>query len=693
MQYRSIATIGSVATRITPLACEATGRGPTEKCRDRSLSGRVLAAPTSSRPVRGATTIAADRTQQMRTSVDEGTHRRATYTGQRGHDMRLRTRTAMLSAAALIAVSVLGAPGAQGAPAPPTPPDAPAGAVTTYQVDASHDGLASGSLSSPLHKAWTRDLGATVGYPLVVNGRVFVLTERLDSNYGTRLWALDAKDGSTIWGPLDVPGTYFMAGIAADGANVYVVNEDGVVMAHDQATGELTWATLLRGQWSFTSPPTVRHGVLYVEGAGDDGTLYAVSTADGRLIWSSPIGLGGDHSSPAVTDDGVFVSFACGVTYRFDPADGHQEWARTTGCFGGGGSTPVVHDDRVYVRDTDHPAVLDAATGAVVAPFAASMAPAFEGNVQFSLLGNTLSAVDLTTGATLWSQTGDGHFVTAPIVVGSDVAIGSTTGQVSLVNEQSGDVDWSGNAGSPITFPDEVDVRLLTGLAASDGRLFVPASHTLVAYEHLGLDQAIVTALYKDFLGRVPDRDELGYWEGRLRGATTGTPIAPGIAFSDEAASTFVASAYESILRRPADHAGLRYWSRLPGGMLHANRIIEALYASDEYLAHASGNDDGWVQHLYQDILDRPAQLDEIAYWVGQAHRVGRKRVASAIVASQEAADLRIDALSQQMLGRPADDSARAALRSLVERLGTPLAAVAIADTSEYATHALTRVD
>jgi hypothetical protein len=45
------------------------------------------------------------------------------------------------------------------------------------------------------------------------------------------------------------------------------------------------------------------------------------------------------------------------------------------------------------------------------------------------------------------------------------------------------------------------------------------------------------------------------------------------------------------------------------------------------------------------------------------------------------------------MLGRPADDSARAALRSLVERLGTPLAAVAIADTSEYATHALTRVD
>ena len=150
---------------------------------------------------------------------------------------------------------------------------------------------------------------------------MFVATDRPDGQYGTELWALNADDGSTIWGPLDVAGVYYIGWIAADGANVYVVNFDGLLTALDQATGHQVWSAKMPGQWAFTSAPTVRHGIIYVAGAGSGGTLYAVSAATGGILWTAAVE-NGDDSSPAVTDDGVYVSYACGVSYRFDPSTG-----------------------------------------------------------------------------------------------------------------------------------------------------------------------------------------------------------------------------------------------------------------------------------------------------------------------------------------------------------------------------------
>ncbi len=221
--------------------------------------------------------------------------------------------------------------------------------------------------------------------------------------------------------------------------------------------------------------------VVYVGGAGSGGTVYAVSAQSGAVLWTAGV-QNGDDSSPAVTSDGVYVSYACGVSYRFNPSTGHQDWARFTGCEGGGGSTPVVHDGEVYARDHSYPGVLSADTGTYSRSLNASMPPAFLGGEGFYLQGSTLRGVDAATNSVSWSQAADGGLDTAPIVIGSEVAIGSSRGSStsSTHGQNVWSVDWVGDVGAPIKGWDN---RI--GLAASGGQLYVPASNTLVAYRHL----------------------------------------------------------------------------------------------------------------------------------------------------------------------------------------------------------------
>lgn len=590
-----------------------------------------------------------------------------------------------LGVLALVGSALIGVGPAEAASPPPTPPDAPVGSATTYQMTTVHDGLAIDGPHAPLQHAWTRDLGAAVKYPLVVGNRVFVATSRPGGGYGTVLWGLNAQDGSTLWGPVNVGGAYSFAGTAADGANIYLVNADGLLTAFSQATGQQVWSAQMPRQRSFTSAPTVAHGIVYLSGAGSGGTVFAVSAATGEVLWSADVE-GGDSSSPAVTDAGVFVSYGCGVSYRFNPSTGHQDWKRSTDCHGGGGSTPVAHDGEVYVRDRSHPGVLDAETGAFVRSLDASATPAFVGDIGIYLQGATLRGIDVATNSVLWSQAGDGGLDTAPLALGSEIAIGSSSGRLYVLDARTGAVDWSGQLGAPINGGDN-----WTGLAASGGRLFVPASNTLAAYQEFDLDQTFVEALYEDFLDRTPDASGLAHWTGALDEGTSRASVVATIAFSDEAKRQYVGGQYEAILGRAADPAGLDYWTSLNIASLSANQIADFLYASSEYYRDAGGTDTTWIQRLYRDVLHRPASQGDVTYWTSVTERSSRFRVATMIYASSEATNVRVNALFQELLGRPADQTGLAYFRNVVEHIGTPGAAAEIARSPEYYSHAYHR--
>ena len=352
---------------------------------------------------------------------------------------------------------------------PPTPIPSGPGQAVGYQINPAHTGSQFDTVSPPLTQRWSRNLGSAVSYPLIAGGKIFVIA-------GVNLYALDGTNGATVWGPIEVGVS---RGLAYDSGRVFAVNHGGLLRGFDATTGTQVWSRQLQGQ-AFTSPPSAMGGTVYVSGFS---TMYAVSAQDGNVKWSTP-NAGGDQSSPAVTADRVYVSYTC-RSHALSPSTGAVIWSQSGLCFGGGGRTAVFYNERVYVRD---PSVgnltLDSGTGIRVAEFQSLPAPAFRGSTGFFLNISTLEARDIFSGTLKWSFAGDGSLSSPPIIVNGVVYIGSTSGKLYALDENTGTNVWTGTVGAPVNRPDEHNLsEPLTGLGAGEGLIVVPASNVLVAYQ------------------------------------------------------------------------------------------------------------------------------------------------------------------------------------------------------------------
>jgi outer membrane protein assembly factor BamB len=344
---------------------------------------------------------------------------------------------------------------------------------------------------------WSVNLQATVSYPLIAGGKIFVLAG--DSNAGSdSLYALDARTGSTLWGPVVVPnGVYWWAAAAYDNGTVFVVPDSsspfgaGAMFAYSGATGQLLWSTTLTTQYLYSSPPTALNGIVYTAGAGEGGTVYAVDETSGNVLWTAGVA-NGDNSSPVVTKAGVYVSYVCPNVYDFNPKTGKQIWSYSPGCDGGGGNTPVLFGGKLYVRDAIvfsgyNGGVFDAATGALESYFNSSFAPAFSGTTGLYTESNVLTAFSVTSGATTWTATppsGD-SYSSAPIIVNGVVYVGTAGGKVVGYLLTTGKQVASVAVGASIQAGDYGNYSApQSGLAAAGGLLVVPASNYLVALAH-----------------------------------------------------------------------------------------------------------------------------------------------------------------------------------------------------------------
>ena len=368
-----------------------------------------------------------------------------------------------------------------------------------YQINPAHTGAVSTfNFGLPLAKAWSVDLGQPVSYPLIAGGKVFVIAggnQNGTTPKSLNLYALDAATGATAWGPVSVLGAYPWAAAAYDAGRVFVVNTDGLLSAFDAGTGTLLWSRQISNQYAFSAPPTAVNGLVYIGGAGNGGTLYAVQESDGSGLWSSSV-MNGGISSPAVTADGVYVSCAGPHTYKFDPSTGNELWHYSSGIQGGGGATSVLYNGSLYIRShlLGYPPyynglVLNAANGAEQRTFDPGAdgygpAPAFDGGSGFFVSGGSLQAQDATTGSVLWTDTPTGApYVTAPVIVSGLVFEGAADGTLDALDPTTGARLWTDSVGAAIAGPDEVNVtQPLTGMGAGEGRLLVPAGTHLIAY-------------------------------------------------------------------------------------------------------------------------------------------------------------------------------------------------------------------
>lgn len=370
--------------------------------------------------------------------------------------------------------------------------------AVTYQINAQHTGsINTPSLFPPLKVKWSVDLGATASYALIAGGKVFVIAGP-DAKGKVNLYALDAQSGNTLWGPILIPqGAYWWAAAAYDNGKVFVVPNtvagltNGILYAFDANDGHTIWTSILPGQYFFTAPPTARNGIVYTSGAGLGGTMYAVRETDGALLWNGSV-MNGDNSSPVVTSAGVYVSYVCPQTYKFAPTTGKLLWHYSGPCEGGGGATPVLSNGRLYVRDWSASSghngdILNSATGAVVGNFDSSFAPAVVGGTAFYVKTSGLTAVNTTTGKTVWTAVpanGD-TYSTPPIVVNGTVYVGSASGYLLGYKSGTGKAAVSMNMGYPISAFETGSVGSPeSGLSAGQSILVVPASTHVIALYH-----------------------------------------------------------------------------------------------------------------------------------------------------------------------------------------------------------------
>ena len=357
--------------------------------------------------------------------------------------------------------------------------------AVALQIDTRHSGtMTFNSLTLPVSSAWTStDLGGTPSYPLIAAGMVFITSSI--SNTQSQLFALDQATGAVVWDPVSIPGA---SNAAYDASTVFVVSsifgQPGLMQAFNAADGSLKWSTSLTGQYTFTAPPTAAAGLVFTGGSGSGGTLYALDETSGAVTWSRQV-VNGDFSAPAVSADGVYVSYP-DWTYDFVPWNGDPLWRNATSGGGGGGATPVVANGTLYSPNgvnTYSGTTFDAETGTVTGTYAADNMPAIGTQSGYFLQGGVLRSLALSTGNVNWSFNGDGLLVTSPLVVNQVVFVGSSSGNLYGVDTTAGTQLWQVNLGAALspgpTFG--VDTQI-TALAAGDGLLIVPTGHQITAF-------------------------------------------------------------------------------------------------------------------------------------------------------------------------------------------------------------------
>jgi outer membrane protein assembly factor BamB len=351
----------------------------------------------------------------------------------------------------------------------------------TYQVDTEHTGFAHGQLRRPLQQLWSVSLGGTVSYPVIANGIVVVAANdqliALNEKTGKVLWTQGSPSGDGWVGPAYDNGKIF-----ADPS--YASSSDSLGMyAFDERTGKQTWASAAPGQYAFSSPPTAASGTVYTGAAGGGGTVYAYDESSGALKWTASVE-NGDNSSPVVTSNGIFVSYACPQTYDFQPNSGQPIWHFSGPCEGGGGSTPALYDGLLFVGDSDQSSgynglILHAKNGTVAGGFNASFTPAFSRNLGFFVNYSTVEAESIPKMKQAWTVNlgSSNHYTTPALVVGNIVYVATAANSL---------VGYDVNTGKQkVTMPlayTGYNRNGLAGLAFADGELIVPNGPYLVSF-------------------------------------------------------------------------------------------------------------------------------------------------------------------------------------------------------------------
>lgn len=443
---------------------------------------------------------------------------------------------------------------------------------------------------------------------------------------GTPVAITSGPDGN-LW--FTVSNGFPRAAIGEINPATHTINEfqtdGGPLVSITTGPDGLLWFTAEASNAIGVINPTT-HSINYISVSTDPTNPTQIISGPGGKLWFTQLG---STSNPAAINPGEIG--------ELDPAtDAVTEFALPPG-FSAPTSITVEPDGNLWFLDvtsagnglTAEIARLNPTTGAIteysIGPtqsqgggfFFPSIVPGPDGKIWFSwplTSGDVIGSIDPTSGAVSTFPTATGHSV------------------VQMTFGPDGNLWYTENA----SYVGEADVSSLT-----------TSLH----------NEAYVTAVYKDVLGRGPDPDGLAYWTQKLDSGVPRSSVAEAIGKSDEYYQNFVIKPdYLKILGRVADSGGLSHWTTQMDSGTTDQELQADLAASDEVYHDAGGTDLDWVDSVYKLLLNRTADAKGEQYWVGQlAAGVPRIQVAEGIAGSQENNTQLINADYQHYLGRSAD--------------------------------------
>ena len=234
--------------------------------------------------------------------------------------------------------------------------------------------------------------------------------------------AINALTGKVIW---TLPGTAVTASPLVDAP--YVANGSAYVVAKNLYAWNIPGGVHIWAVKSFVPPvsPPTASATTVVVGAGD-GTVYAMNPLNSALLWKHQVeSLAPGATTPTPTGTPIPTFAALGFT------------------------RPVIANGNVYITSVnDNIYALNLATGALVwsAPAQgsryASLAVDATNVYASSNADGKVYALNATTGATAWNYPAVTAYST-PVVAGGLVYVGSTDKNLYALNATTGALSWA----------------------------------------------------------------------------------------------------------------------------------------------------------------------------------------------------------------------------------------------------------
>ena len=171
-------------------------------------------------------------------------------------------------------------------------------------------------------------------------------------------------------------------------------------------------------------------------------------------------------------------------------------------------------------------------------------------------------------------------------------------------------------------------------------------------------NKVFVAQVYRDLLGREAGPSELAAFGTALdNGASTRLQVASAIQHSAEYYTRIIDTLYETFLGREPDPSGLDSSSAFLAAGHTAQEVAAGLIGSTEYYeVRGHGTNSGFVQAIYQDVLNRAPDPGGAAAQAGAlAGGESRADVAAYVLAASERFGARVDAAYQNYLHRAVD--------------------------------------